>query len=192
MCLAFTPAAFARPPSTRRETCAVCKPKTIATPPIHRRAALQLFAAVCGSLLTREAARADVKVEDFSIGEGPAVDAGSVVTVRWVLRRSNGYFIDASYGFGRFDDFTFTAGTQDTIPGFDLGCRGLQTKGRRRFIISPDLGYAATGAKPGTPGPIPPEAAARRAIRAHANEPLIFEVYAVKVRPAPSIGKGTW
>lgn len=192
--IAFTGTAKT-PPTLVRQRCAVCKAATESAPKpaqINRRSILRLFATTCGALLTHSHALADVRVEDFSVGEGPEVEAGSVVTVRWVLRRSNGYFIDGNYGFDRFEDFTFTAGTQDTITGFDMGCRGLRAKGRRRFTISPDVGYAATGAKPGTPGPLPIEGAKRRAIRAHSNEPLIFEVYAVKVRPAPNTGKRTW
>uniref|UniRef100_A0A7S0G061 peptidylprolyl isomerase n=1 Tax=Rhodosorus marinus TaxID=101924 RepID=A0A7S0G061_9RHOD len=122
-----------------------------------------------------------VKVQDIAEGEGPSVEDGSRVAVHYVIRRSNGYFVDASYGFDRFDTFSFTSGSGDVIKGFDIGTKGMKPGGRRRFLVSPDQGYK-TGTSKTSPGPIPPDWGNRRALSAHASEPLLFEVQVVKIR----------
>lgn len=125
-----------------------------------------------------------IRVEEISVGNGAQVVPGSVVSVRWVLRRSNGYFIDASYGFGRFDELVYTAGTGTVIPAFERVLLGMRAGGRRRFLCPPELGYVNGGVKVGAPGPIPPDSSARRAIRSHMRENLFFEVHTIKVRPS--------
>lgn len=123
-----------------------------------------------------------VRAEVVSEGTGPRVQDGSTVTVRWVLRRANGYFIDASYGFGRFDALTYTAGSGAVVPAFETAILGMQAGGRRRFIAPADVGYVK-GAEVGKPGPIPEGWGARRALSAHKSENLVFEVHVTKVRP---------
>lgn len=121
-----------------------------------------------------------VKMEDISNGNGEAkIQSGNLVSLKYVLRRSNGYFIDASYGFDRFDTFSFRAGSGAVVQGFDLGVSGMREGGRRRFIVPPELGYinGSRGA-----GPIPPDFGAKRSLSSHAKEPLIFEVEIVKIR----------
>lgn len=123
-----------------------------------------------------------LRAEEVAVGSGAEVVPGSVVSVRWVLRRSNGYFIDASYGFGRFEELTYTAGTGAVVEGFERALLGMRAGGRRRFVCPPELGYAPRGIAAGAPGPIPPDGSARRAIRSHMRENLFFEVHATKVR----------
>ena len=124
--------------------------------------------------------RNGVKLQEIAFGSGEeTVEPGNTVSVKYVLRRSNGYFIDASYGFDRFDTFSFKAGTGDVIEGFDRGIQGMKVDGRRRFIVPPELGYV-NGVKGA--GPIPPDFGAKRSIISHAKEPLIFEVLIVKIR----------
>lgn len=118
-------------------------------------------------------------VEEVYPGDGALAAAkGSIVTVRWVLRRANGYFVAANYGYsGKFDEFTFTAGSDAVIPGFDLGISGIRKGGRRKLVVPPALGYTNPG------GPLPAENSARRNIRAHMKENLFFEIYCTKVKP---------
>ncbi|KAI0561510.1 Peptidylprolyl isomerase [Gracilaria domingensis] len=121
-----------------------------------------------------------VKMQDLYNGIGEfEVEPGRLVSVKYVLRRSNGYFIDASYGFDRFETFTFRAGTGQVVQGFEAGLSGMKEGGRRRFIVPPDLGYVdgTRGA-----GPIPPDFGAKRSLASHAKESLIFEVEVVKIR----------
>lgn len=98
-----------------------------------------------------------------------------------MLRRSNGYFIDASYGFDRFETFKFLAGSGEVVEGFERAVKGMKVGGRRRFVVPPALGYV-NGTGKGCAGPIPPDFGARRSLASHAKEPLIFEVMVVKIR----------
>ncbi|PXF47943.1 Peptidyl-prolyl cis-trans isomerase FKBP16-1, chloroplastic [Gracilariopsis chorda] len=121
-----------------------------------------------------------VRMQELTEGNGETkVQDGSLVSLKYVLRRSNGYFIDASYGFDRFDTFTFRVGSGQVVEGFEAGVRGMREGGRRRFIVPPEMGYVkgTRGA-----GPIPPDFGAKRSLGSHAKEPLIFEVEVVKVR----------
>ncbi|MGB1596634.1 MAG: hypothetical protein ACPIOQ_27995, partial [Promethearchaeia archaeon] len=53
-----------------------------------------------------------LKVQDIAAGDedGPEIGANSFVQCHYVLRRANGYFVDASYGFDRFDTYDFKMG----------------------------------------------------------------------------------
>lgn len=124
-----------------------------------------------------------IQIQDVSEGnnESLSVEQGTQVSLKYVLRRSNGYFIDASYGFDRFETFSFRPGSGRVIQGFDVGVEGMREGGRRRFIVPPTLGYVKGTGKQ-DPGPIPPDFGARRSLSTHAKESLIFEVAVVKVR----------
>jgi FKBP-type peptidyl-prolyl cis-trans isomerase len=119
-------------------------------------------------------------------GDGLAVGPGSSVTVKYVLRRSNGYLIYASYGGlgGRDEDFVFRMGQGNAVPGFEKALLGLAAGSRRRFVLPAALGYAPGGTRPGkSPGPLPPDWGSRRSIDSHCREPLLFEVLVSRVRP---------
>ena len=123
-----------------------------------------------------------VRVQEVSTGSGEAVvEPGTMVSVKYVMRRSNGYFIDASYGFDRFETFNFRAGSEQIVPGFDMGVRGMKIGGRRRIVVPPGLGYIKGTGKQNA-GPIPPDFGARRSLAAHSKEPILFEVQVVKIR----------
>lgn len=123
-----------------------------------------------------------VKIQEVMLGTGPLITPGAKVSIQYVLRRSNGYFIDASYGFDRFETFPFRFGRGQVIAGFEIGVDGMREGGRRRFVVPPSLGYVH-GAGKKDAGPIPPDYGARRSIASHAREPLIFEVLVVRVKP---------
>lgn len=113
------------------------------------------------------------------------VGPNSSVTVKYVLRRSNGYLIYASYGgvVGSDDDFVFRMGKGQAVPGFEKALLGLAAGSRRRFVLPPHLGYARGGTKVGkSPGPLPPDWGSRRSLESHSKEPLLFEVLVSRVR----------
>ena len=60
-------------------------------------------------------------MQDIAAGDedGPEIGANSFVQCHYVLRRANGYFVDASYGFDRFDTYDFKMGKGNVIPGFE-------------------------------------------------------------------------
>ena len=123
-----------------------------------------------------------VLVEDLSPpGKGEAIVPGRRVAVKYVLRRSNGYFVDASYGFDRFENFVWIVGSGTVIEGFERGLLGLRPGARRRMVVLPEVGYVSGGTRKDSPGPIPPQWGNRRALASHVNEPLVFEVLVVSV-----------
>lgn len=92
---------------------------------------------------------------DLRPGSGDAVTEGKRVNIQWVLKRSNGYFVDSS---AKNDGvpFIFTVGgdPKGAIAGVDEGIRGMKVGGIRRIIIPPSMAYV-DGVEDGKPGPIP-------------------------------------
>lgn len=99
-----------------------------------------------------------VTFQDLRVGDGDEVSQGKRVNMQWVLKRSNGYFIDSSSNNDGVP-FIFVVGEtnkqlQQAIPGLDEGIRGMRVGGIRRVIIPPSLSFIA-GLNDGMPGPIP-------------------------------------
>ena len=91
---------------------------------------------------------------DIKAGKGPEqVDVGSRVNIQWVLRKSNGYFVDSSAVQGDVP-FIFTVGDGSAIQGVDQAIRGMRTGGVRRMLIPLEFGYV-DGLDDGKPGPLP-------------------------------------
>jgi FKBP-type peptidyl-prolyl cis-trans isomerase len=66
--------------------------------------------------------------------EDQAVEEGSRVNIQWVLRKSNGYFVDSSEVSGGVP-FIFTVGKEgEAIAGLDEGIRGMKVLGVRRLL----------------------------------------------------------
>ena len=91
------------------------------------------------------------------------VRVGSKVNIQWVLRRSNGYFVDSSQVHDSVP-FVFTVGDTTAIRGLDEGIRGMPVGGVRRLLIPPSLAYVQ-GVEDGRPGPIPVGYGPRQQIR---------------------------
>jgi hypothetical protein len=90
---------------------------------------------------------------DLREGTGETVGPGSRVNLQWVLRKSNGYFVDSS----EVNDsvpFIFTVGDGKAIAGVDEGVQGMKLGGVRRLLIPPSLAYVQ-GLEDGLPGPMP-------------------------------------
>ena len=88
----------------------------------------------------------DLVQDDITVGQGPAVIPGQVVSVHYVLvDYASGKEIESSWGR---NPFQFTLGNGDVIEGWDKGVLGMRVGGRRRLIVPPALAYGddpATG-----------------------------------------------
>lgn len=86
--------------------------------------------------------------------EEGVVQKGSRVNLQWVLRKSNGYFVDSSQVAYDGAPFIFTVGDGTAITGVDEGVVGMTKGAVRRLLIPPSLAYV-DGLDDGKPGPMP-------------------------------------
>ncbi len=124
---------------------------------------------------------------DLRPGSGEEVKNGSRVNLQWVLRKSNGYFVDSSAVSGSVP-FIFAVGDGTAIQGVDEGVRGMKAGGVRRLLIPPSLAYVE-GLEDGKPGPLPvgfgPRQQMRRVMNVRKDVPgeyVFLEVQATRVR----------
>ena len=125
---------------------------------------------------------------DMRPGTGAeVVGNGSRVNLQWVLRRSNGYFVDSSDVSGGVP-FIFSVGDGSAIKGIDEGVMGMKANGVRRILIPPRLAYV-DGLEDGKPGPLPqgfgPRQQMRRIQIARKDVPgeyVFLEVQATRIR----------
>lgn len=69
------------------------------------------------------------------------VEEGRTVQFLWSLRRSNGYFVDASSNYGD-EPFIYKVGNlKKAIKGIDEGIRGMRPGGIRRISIPPTMAF---------------------------------------------------
>ena len=102
---------------------------------------------------------ADLVIEDLTVGDGRAAEAGDMVKAHYVgVAWSTGEEFDASWNRGAPLDFQ--VGVGQVIRGWDEGIVGMRVGGRRKLVIPPHLAYGESGAG-GAIGP---------------NETLIFVV----------------
>ena len=80
-----------------------------------------------------------LKYAIISQGEGPAVEAGKVVTVNYSGYLMDGTLFDSSVE--RDEPIQFVVGQGQVIPGWDEGFLLLKKGDKARFIIPPQLGY---------------------------------------------------
>lgn len=82
-----------------------------------------------------------VTYADLRVGNGETATEGKRCNIQWVLRKSNGYFVDSSDVSGGVP-FIFTVGGKGgSIAGVDEGVRGMKVGGTRRLLIPPSLAY---------------------------------------------------
>jgi FKBP-type peptidyl-prolyl cis-trans isomerase len=119
---------------------------------------------------------------DYVDGEGAEVQEGKTVQFQWVLRRSNGYFVDASSNYGD-EPFIYKVGnTKKVIKGVDEGIRGMRVGGVRRMNIPPNMAFVS-GVGDDKPGPMPAGFGPRRQIETRLDrEVWYFEIKVLKVR----------
>ena len=97
-----------------------------------------------------------LKYIDLLEGDGAAPKAGQTVVVHYTGWLTTGMQFDTSVGQ---PPYSFRLGTGQVIKGWDEGLATMKIGGKRKLIVSPELGYGAKGN-----GPIP------------ANATLIFDV----------------
>jgi FKBP-type peptidyl-prolyl cis-trans isomerase len=100
-----------------------------------------------------------LKIYDFTVGQGPAAEDGSIVSVYYSVWLTDGTLLDSSYLSG--SPFTFVLGNGTVIAGWEEGVVGMQVGGSRQLVVPPSLAYGAAGR---------PEAGIP------ANATLIFEI----------------
>ncbi|EIE25094.1 FKBP-type peptidyl-prolyl cis-trans isomerase [Coccomyxa subellipsoidea C-169] len=76
--------------------------------------------------------------KDFEAGSGAQPVDGEEVTFDYVAYNENGSRIDSSYNKGR--PASTRLGINGLIPGFEMGIKSMQVGGRRRIVVSPELG----------------------------------------------------
>ncbi|CAE7853394.1 FKBP16-1 [Symbiodinium sp. KB8] len=104
-----------------------------------------------------------LRILDLASGKGDECCAqDDIVVVDWSLRRSNGYFVDASFGFdpGRGIDEKFGVGSPElrfspigdkgdkVIEGIKKALIGMRVGGTRRVIVPPNLGFVSDDLAP--------------------------------------------
>ncbi|KAL7499674.1 hypothetical protein ACHAWT_007301 [Skeletonema menzelii] len=157
----------------------------------YRQGTAAMAQSVEAEVLPREAYKkleSGVIYADISKGDGEEVTEGKKVNTQWVLRRSNGYFVDSS-AVSDSVPFIFTVGDPNgAIKGLDEGIRGMKAGGTRRILIPPRLAWMQ-GVDDGKPGPIPagfgPRQQMRRVMEVRKDVPgeyIFLEVKVSKVR----------
>ncbi len=124
----------------------------------------QQAAAQQGQNQQAAAASDQVQGQEVKVGTGKEAKPGTVVTVDYVGKLTDGTVFDSSAGK---QPLTFTLGEQGIIPGFQIGVNGMKEGGERLLAVPPALGYGDKQV-----GTIPP------------NSTLIFDVKLIKVEEA--------
>lgn len=75
-----------------------------------------------------------LKIEEVSVGAGPAAEPGATVTIEW-----RGW-LNRGDEFGSGSE-SFRIGQRRLIPGLERGVIGMRVGGVRKLRVSPHLGY---------------------------------------------------
>jgi FKBP-type peptidyl-prolyl cis-trans isomerase len=119
-------------------------------------------------------AATQVQAQDVAVGTGAEAVPGSIVSVLYVGKLSDGTVFDSSAAHNN-KPLTFKLGAPGFIPGFQIGVNGMKEGGERLMAIPPALGYGAQDVKDPSGKVIIP-----------ANSTIIFDVKLVKVEAATS------
>ena len=131
---------------------------------------------VTGAGATTTASSSDqVQAQEVKVGTGDEAKPGTQVSVLYVGKLTNGTVFDSSAAHNN-QPLTFVLGSQDMIPGFQIGVNGMKVGGQRVMAVPPSLAY---GNKPVTN----PQTGATII---PANSTIVFEVQLIKVAPAPA------
>ena len=125
-----------------------------------------------------------VQYVDAILGNGEEAQEGRSVQFQWVMRRANGYFIDASSKNEAEPIYIYKVGNLNrVIPGLDSGIRGMKVGGLRRIIVPSELAYIK-GVELDSPGPVPFDFGPKRQIINIQNikQNIYFEVKLIKVK----------
>lgn len=83
---------------------------------------------------------------DLAQGDGAEAREGSTVTVHYTSRLGGLYGIKLDSSFdhpGGGDPYRFVVGDPTVVPGFSEAVAGMRAGGKRRALLTPDLGYAS-------------------------------------------------
>ncbi len=116
-----------------------------------------------------------VQAQELTVGTGTEAIPGSVVSVLYIGKLTDGTTFDSSAAHGN-TPLTFALGTQGLIPGFQIGINGMKVGGERLLAIPPDFAYGTQDVKDPTSGKVV----------IPANSTLIFDIKLLKVAPASS------
>ncbi len=97
--------------------------------------------------LTRTAS--GLQYQDLVVGDGDEAVPGNAVVVHYTGWLVDGTKFDSSVDAGR--PFPFTLGAGEVITGWDEGVAGMRVGGKRKLVVTPDLGYGAAGYPPVIP-----------------------------------------
>jgi len=121
-------------------------------------------------------------VQYFDAVEGTGKEAtnGKSVQFEWVLRRSNGYFVDSSDNYG--EPFIYKVGNKDkVISGLDEAIDGMKVGGVRKVNTPAKTAFREVG--DGKPGPMPSGFGPRRQILTRIDsETWYWEIKLKKVK----------
>ena len=117
---------------------------------------------------TDDSAASQVQGQDVKVGTGEEAKPGTIVTVEYVGKLTDGTVFDSSAAHNN-QPLVFTLGAPGIIPGFQIGVNGMKVGGERLLAIPPALGYGDQQV-----GTIPP------------NSTLVFDVKLIKVEAAPA------
>ena len=106
----------------------------------------------------------DLKIEDLTVGKGPAVKNGDTISVHYVGSLQDGTKFDASRDHGN-QPFTLSIPGR-VIDGWNKGIPGMRVGGKRKLTIPPQMGYGPRGSPPR----IPP------------NATLVFEIELMEIK----------
>lgn len=121
------------------------------------------------------AAGDQVQAQEVKVGTGAVATPGSEVSVLYVGKLTDGTVFDSSAAHDN-KPLTFVLGSQDMIPGFQIGVNGMKVGGQRVMAVPAALAY---GDKPVTN----PKTGA---VIIPGNSTIVFEVQLVSVKPAPA------
>jgi FKBP-type peptidyl-prolyl cis-trans isomerase len=113
-------------------------------------------------ILSTSTPKEGVQVDTLKFGSGPEALRGKKVNVHYTAWLENGTKVDSSYDKG--ESFVFKLGNREVIPGWEAGMLGMKQGEVRKFTISPDQAYGASGK-----ANVPPDAV------------IVFEVELLKV-----------
>ncbi|RJQ33312.1 FKBP-type peptidyl-prolyl cis-trans isomerase [Candidatus Parcubacteria bacterium] len=113
-----------------------------------------------------------VQGQDVSVGTGAEAKAGDTVSVLYVGKLEDGTVFDSSAAHNN-EPLKFVLGTNELIPGFQIGINGMKVGGERLLSIPPTLAYGDQEVKdPATGKVVIP-----------ANSTILFDVKLVAVEP---------
>lgn len=110
-----------------------------------------------------------VQAQDVTLGTGAEAKPGTIVSVLYIGKLTDGTVFDSSEAHGN-QPLVFALGTEGLIPGFQIGINGMKEGGERVLAVPPSFGYGAEEVKDATGKVVIP-----------ANSTIIFNVKLVKV-----------